>query len=446
MAADTHTSTTQQFLDIHDITNNYVIMKNGTVSVVISIDAMNFGLLAEEEQDAVMYAYAGLLNSINYPIQIIVNSQTKDVTSYLSLLQDQENKVTNETLRSRIRQYREFVSNLIQDRNVLDKKFYVVVAANPLELGLMTAQSVLPGKTSFDINSVERSVLLEKASNILEPRRDHLIAQFARIGLFSRQLATQEIIQLFYTRYNPEATEGQHIGESTLYTSPLVQASIQGAPMSDVLTSRNLPADPGAQSVETATSSQPAAFQPEAATPTSVPEPSQQPTAPEAGTSVMPTPTEDPAGLQSPTNPPSTPVVEAPTPTPPTAEPVPADAPSPGLPPSMPSPETPAPTQPADYTTLPEPTPQPTMPPLGAVPAPAEHTPAAPDADELQRNLDSTLKQMGVSELPTTPGQPAGSPSIPPTTPPPMGEQSPAGQPTGEQNPATSVLPPIAEV
>lgn len=224
-------STTQQFLDIYDITNNFVIMKDGTVSVILTVDAMNFGLLAEEEQDAIMYAYAGLLNSLNYPIQIIVQSRTKDVTAYLKLLQEQEAITENDTMRKRIGMYREFVGNLIHERNVLDKKFYVVIPAAALELGFMTASSVLPGKSSFDIKSIERSVILEKAQNLLDPKRDHLIAQFARIGLYSRQLNTQEIIQLFYVRYNPEAAEGQQIGESNMYTTPLVRASVQESAM-----------------------------------------------------------------------------------------------------------------------------------------------------------------------------------------------------------------------
>jgi hypothetical protein len=227
--ADIIQSTTQQFLDIYDITNNFVVMKDGTVSTILTVDAMNFGLLAEEEQDAIMYAYAGLLNSLNYSVQIIINSRTKDVTSYLKVLQEQETTAETETLRRRIRMYREFVGNLIHERNVLDKKFYVVIPAAAVEMGFLAPASVLPGKTNaFDISSIERSVIIEKARNLLDPKRDHLIAQFARIGLFSRQLSTQEIIQLFYVRYNPEAVEGQQIGESSSYTTPLVKASIQG--------------------------------------------------------------------------------------------------------------------------------------------------------------------------------------------------------------------------
>lgn len=241
MPSTTIDSTTQQFLDIFDITNNFCIMKDGTTSIIIAVDAMNFGLLAEEEQDSIMYAYAGLLNSINYPIQILIRSQTKDVTSYLQLLKDQEVETQDRNKQKRIRKYREFVGDLIRERNVLDKKFFVIIPAVPVELGILAATSVLPGKNTMKITSIDRNIIIEKAKNLLEPKRDHLIAQFARIGLYSRQLETQEIIQLFYLSYNPEAQEGQQIADSSSYTTPLVNAQVEGKGMNDALpvTSQN---------------------------------------------------------------------------------------------------------------------------------------------------------------------------------------------------------------
>lgn len=231
MASQNLSSTTQQYLDIFDITNDLVLMKNGTTSLILSVDAMNFGLLAEEEQDSIIYAYAGLLNSLNYSVQILIRSQTKDVTSYLQKLKDQEDHADSRENQTRIRRYREFVSNLIHERNVLDKKFFVIIPASPLELGLMPVKSVIPGQQEFDISTVERSLVLEKAKNLLEPKRDHLTVQFSRIGLYSYQLTTQEIIQLFYLSYNPEASEGQQIAESHSYSTPLVKASFEGIPM-----------------------------------------------------------------------------------------------------------------------------------------------------------------------------------------------------------------------
>src|SRR5258708_5609920 len=203
------TSTSQQFLDIYDITNDLVILKDGATSLTLTVTAMNFGLLAEEEQDAIIYGYAGLLNSLNYSIQILIRSQTKDVTSYLNLLKEKEEETVSRQKQEQIHRYREFVADLVQERNVLDKKFYVIIPATALELGLVTTQSVVPGVKTPDIYTFDRSVILERAKNTLEPKRDHLIAQFARIGLYSRQLNTQELIQLFYPIYNPEASDGQ---------------------------------------------------------------------------------------------------------------------------------------------------------------------------------------------------------------------------------------------
>jgi hypothetical protein len=216
------TSTTQQFLDIFDIANDLVITKRGACSIILSVTAMNFDLLAEPEQDAMIYGYAGLLNSLNYPIQIMIRSQTKDVSGYVNALKQKEEETINRTRKEQIRKYHEFISDLVQERNVLDKKFYVVIPASPLELGIVTAQSVVPGVKTPDVGSFDRSYVVERARNLLEPRRDHLIAQFGRIGLFANQLATQEIIQLFYALYNSEANEGQKMADSRSYASPLV--------------------------------------------------------------------------------------------------------------------------------------------------------------------------------------------------------------------------------
>lgn len=281
---------------MYDITNNLVILKNGTVSIALTVSAVNFGLLAEEEQDAVMYAYAGLLNSLNYPIQIVIHSQTKDVTNYLSLLKDQEDAATSGIIRKRIGQYREFVANLIQERNVLDKKFFVIIPATGLELGFVTPKGLLPGQAEVTISSFERSVIVEKAKNVLEPRRDHLIAQFARIGLYARELETQEIIQLFYVRYNPEAIEGQQIEESSSYTSPLVTAQVHESAFDQVPVAAP-PEAVIAQPEPTPVQPELAAIQPEPATTqpevtVSQPEATPQPSAPlnQASPAVSPDP------------------------------------------------------------------------------------------------------------------------------------------------------------
>jgi len=217
-------STTQKFLDIFDITNDVLVLKDGSVAVIMVISAMNFGLLAEQEQDAVIYAYAALLNSLNFPVQIVISSRTKDATAYLRLLDEQAEKASTREKADLIKRYQTFVGQLIRERNVLDKKFYVIVPASPAEVEMITPSSVLPGNTEPALTREQKSAVIEKGLGILEPRRDHMISQFNRIGLYARQLHTQEIIEIFYNSYNPEAFEGQQITDSKDYTTMVVQA------------------------------------------------------------------------------------------------------------------------------------------------------------------------------------------------------------------------------
>ncbi len=398
-----NTSTTQTFLDIHDISNNFVILKDGTVSIILTINAMNFGLLAEAEQDAVIYSYAALLNSLNYPIQILIQSKTKDATAYLNRLKDQEAKVVSPDKKERIARYRQFVSELIKERNVLDKKFYVAVPATATELGLLTVSSVIPGNTKFDINSIERLVLLEKAASVLEPKRDHLIGQFNRIGLYARQLNTQEIIQVFYNNYNPESYEGQEITDTNNYTTPLVQAQIIGGNMN--FSSPN----PNQGAMNQAT--QPVA--PPMAAPAMTPPPAEMampvaqvtPVSPAVPTPApMPTPTvnvqEPVASLQIPQD---------------EALVHPATAPQPGIDVNAPPV--------ADIETS-----TPATMPTSPLPEPTLNPPSAVDLNQIQNNIDQNLKELGQAT-------PAGQ-----TVSPPAGTTT--GQPAGQ----AANLPPLPEI
>jgi len=188
--------TTQSHLDIEDIVQNIVLLKDGGCVLVLKIGAVNFNLLSEEEQDAIIYAYAALLNSLTFPIQILIRSQRKDITNYLKLLENQQQQQTNPIMRDRLEQYRQFVQRLVKERQVLDKRCYVAIPFFRIDLGLTSSSNTLP----FD-----KSYIIEKALSSLETKRDHLIRQFGRIGLSAKQLTTQELIELFYTIYNPRA-------------------------------------------------------------------------------------------------------------------------------------------------------------------------------------------------------------------------------------------------
>lgn len=225
--SDVLQSTTQKYLELFDIASDVLILQDGSVSLVLESSAINFDLYSEEEQDAAIYAYAALLNSLSFPIEIVIRSQKKDVTSYLDLLKTAQSKAYSPVNKQNIQEYREFVEQLVQERNVLEKKFYIVTTYTALEAGILTGSSLIPGMGKKNTAPLDKSSILEKALTNLAPRRDHLAHQFARIGLFLRQVKTQELIQLFYSIYNPDGAKGIRVGESTQYTSPIVQASLQ---------------------------------------------------------------------------------------------------------------------------------------------------------------------------------------------------------------------------
>src|SRR3989344_7290362 len=101
-------ATTQDFLGIEDIKNDLVLLSDGSCVLAIETTAVNFGLLSEKEQEALIFAYAGLLNSLSFPIQVYLRSKHKDISGYLKLLEVTESKQTNQLLKERIGKYREF--------------------------------------------------------------------------------------------------------------------------------------------------------------------------------------------------------------------------------------------------------------------------------------------------------------------------------------------------
>lgn len=192
---------TQDHLEITDIRDDLCLLKDGSVSLVIRVAAVNFGLLSEREQEAIIYAYASLLNSLNFSIQIVVRSQQKDISHYTSLLEAEEKKQTNPLIKNQIGNYRAFISSTVKENNVLDKKFFIVIPFSSLELGVSSAAgSLLKHKKST--LPLPADTIIEKAKTALLPKRDHILRQLGRLGLRAKQLTTSELIELFYEIYN----------------------------------------------------------------------------------------------------------------------------------------------------------------------------------------------------------------------------------------------------
>jgi len=216
---------TQDHLPIEDVIDGIVMMKDGSCSIVLSVSSVNFDLLSEPEQSALVFAYGGILNSLNFPIQIIIQSHSKDVSSYLKNLENIQEKQVNPQLKERIKQYRKFIEETVKKNDVLSKSFYIAVSFSVLELGIKTggvkgAMMFLPKNKKQEL-PFTKEYILEKAKASLEPKRDHLVRLFSRLGLEIEPLNNKELIDLFYRTYNEEVAINQKI-QNVNYQAPVV--------------------------------------------------------------------------------------------------------------------------------------------------------------------------------------------------------------------------------
>ncbi len=216
MATPFINATTQEHLEIEDIKDNFVVLKSGAVSAVLSTTAVNFDLLSEIEQDAMISAFSMLLNSISFPVQIVIRSKKLDISKYLEKVQRVERRVEDPLLKSQAQSYRKFVQDVIEKNEVLDKKFYVVVSeggsfsaakgANPFDWVL-----VLFGFHNKRRSKINVDRALESSRAELIPKIEHISSEFNRLGVKARQLSTQELVELYFDIYNPSTIHGQRI-------------------------------------------------------------------------------------------------------------------------------------------------------------------------------------------------------------------------------------------
>lgn len=216
-------ASTQDHLEIEDIRDNFVILRDGGAVLVITTTAINFGLLSEKEQDAIIFAYAAMINSLTFSLQLVVRSQKKDVSGYLHLLDQALEKEAKEEIKEQIRKYKVFISEIVAKNEVLDKKFFLAIPMTALEIGAKQALgSSLHRRKGLPFT---KEYILEKARVNLLPKKDHLLKQLARLGLKARQLTTPELIQLFFEIYNPD---NQRLPATQLaeYQTPMVRPGV----------------------------------------------------------------------------------------------------------------------------------------------------------------------------------------------------------------------------
>lgn len=207
-------TSTQLHLRIAEVRNDTVVLKNGGVRAVLECDSINFNLKSEPEQEAIIRSYQSFLNTLDFPIQIVVQSKKLDLDNYLDGLKAKGEKQENPLLQRQTLEYVEYIERLLEYADIMDKRFYVVV---PYE-------SFKSQKVSFFGKLLSRLKLKQTESDFARRRKefetlkkgvDHRVntvqAGLEACGLKVERVETQGLIELFYKSYNPELARSQKL-------------------------------------------------------------------------------------------------------------------------------------------------------------------------------------------------------------------------------------------
>ncbi len=211
LAGGKPSSSTQQFLDIAEIREDVVVMKDGTMRAVLLVSSLNFSLKSEDEQEAIIQGYISFLNSLDSPIQIQIQSRKLNVDEYLNRLKEQEKTQENELLRSQINDYRQFVKELVELGEIMQKKFFVVVPYNPASSRRKGFFARMSEVMTPLISARLREEQFRQRKKDIMVRVDSVRAGLNSMGLTSAMLDTQGLIELYYTAYNPQSMERQKL-------------------------------------------------------------------------------------------------------------------------------------------------------------------------------------------------------------------------------------------
>ncbi|MCX6810242.1 MAG: hypothetical protein NTY30_00685 [Candidatus Berkelbacteria bacterium] len=206
-------ASTQENLEIAGVEDSIVILKDGSYRLVIEVTAVNFGLKSEREQNSIIFQFQGFLNSLHFPIEILVQSRKLDLTPYLTKLRKRSSEQTIDLLKTQTLDYIDFISELINMANIMKKRFYVVIGWENIELQNLSFVDKLLNRG----NSVSLLKISEKDfkthSNELRERANVIAGGLGSIGLHCKQLTTGELIELYYNFYNPGIADKERLGD-----------------------------------------------------------------------------------------------------------------------------------------------------------------------------------------------------------------------------------------
>lgn len=200
-------SSTQQFVPIQEVRDGIIMLKDGGMRAMLLCSSLNFSLKSDDERNAILFQFQDFLNSLDFSIQVVIQSRKLDIRPYIALLEEQEKKQTIDLMKIQTREYIEFVRNFAETTNIMTKNFIIVVPYSPaiIESGKNSPLgSIMGGGKS---KSAAKEADFEENRTQLEQRVAVVEQGLVRTGIRVARLGTEEVIELFYKAFNPGEAE-----------------------------------------------------------------------------------------------------------------------------------------------------------------------------------------------------------------------------------------------
>ncbi len=203
----TKSQTTQEFVPVQEIRDGVVILRGGGMRSVVLASSLNFALKSADEQSSILFQFQNFLNSLDFPIQIVVQSKKLDIRPYIALLEGRYKEQITELMKIQVREYIDFIRTFVENTNIMTKSFFVVVPYDP---PIMTTSNnpiskFLPKKQGGATSTIDEQ--FQEYRTQLEQRVSVIEQGLVRCGVRTAELGTEEVVELFYKLFNPGETE-----------------------------------------------------------------------------------------------------------------------------------------------------------------------------------------------------------------------------------------------
>ena len=203
-------SAVQNYLPIAEIRQDTVFLKNGGIRAVIAVGSMNFSLKSEDEQQAIVNSYQSFVNTLSFPVQIVVRSTQLNVDAYISDLQERASKQKNPLLKEQTLDYARYIEKLVEVAEIMQKRFYCIVPVDPPGLarqGFFAKYLSWLRPADSREKALSRARQFEEMGGQLRDRVNIVTAGLGNVGLIAERMTTPQLIDLYYNVYNPKTSQ-----------------------------------------------------------------------------------------------------------------------------------------------------------------------------------------------------------------------------------------------